>query len=117
MATALPVTYPLTIYHGTTFFAQFQWKPDGTNGEDMTGWTAQMWITSPGFEPAATLSTDQEIDLTAEGYVTVQMQPAATRALKPDLYRYNLDLVDIGGTTTRLLHGTLTVVRDAEPQT
>lgn len=117
MATALPLNYALVIYHGTTFTRQFRWRPDGTTPQDFTGWTAEMWISSPGFTLGYDLSTDpgEGLTLDDQGQVTISMSAADTAELKPGVYRYNLDLTDAGGTVIRFLRGRVDVVGDAEP--
>lgn len=115
MSDALPVTYPLKVYHGTTFTQAFRWKPDGTTPQDLRDWTATMWVRAPGLAPTVTLTHEDYLTLTEDGQVVILLQAEATQALRPGVYLYNLDLVDTFGDSTRFLRGEITVVRDAEP--
>lgn len=116
MAT-LPAKYPLTINRGATFARVFRWSPDGTNPQDFTGWTANLYIAQPGL-PRVTVSVltiGAGITLNSAGQIFVAMTDAQTLALPTGVYVYNLDLTDPAGATTRFVHGRLDVDEDAGP--
>lgn len=115
MATTLPTRYPLSVYTGATFRQVFRWKPDGITGQDLTGWTAILYLGISGRVPVIIVDTDTGITLDDQGTIGVTVSAAATRPLKPGVYQYNLDLIDAGGYVIRFARGRVDVIKDAGP--
>ncbi len=115
--TTLPLLHELTVYAGTTYRAEFTWKPDGTLGQDFTGWHARCRIGQAG-GPARLELTDQPgrgLTLTPAGQVMLALTPAQTDGLGAGAYSYQLDLTAPGGDITRFLRGRVQVVADVGP--
>jgi hypothetical protein len=110
---SLPLDYDVVIYSGTSFKRTFRWLPDGTNPVDFTGWYAQMRIGQPLNVADMVLDTALgNILLSADGYLTVSMNPQQTAALVTSATWYNLDLTQPDGFVRRFLRGRVSVVVD-----
>lgn len=117
MAT-LPIVYELTAYTATTFRREFRWLPGGTVPQDFTGWDGHMRIGPSAGNALVELNVvNGGLALTASGQIIIVMLPSDTASLRPGVYAYNLDLIDIGGTVTRFMRGRFEVIRDVGPKT
>lgn len=117
MAT-LPLSYELTAYTSTTFRREFRWLPGGTDPQDFTGWDAYLRIGPAAGTALAELNvTNGGLVLTATGQIIAVMLPSDTATLRPGVYAYNLDLIDMSGTVTRFMRGRFEVIRDVGPKT
>lgn len=109
----LPLRYDITVYSGTSFRREFRWKPDGTNPIDFTGWTAMMLLGQQLAFANVELTTDNGgIVLTSFGQIIVEMSPFQTKALKPPVAYYNMDLTEPDGFVRRFLRGRVSVAVD-----
>lgn len=116
MAT-LPLTYELTAYTSTTFRREFRWLPGGTTPQDFTGWDGYLRIGPAAGNALIELNkTNGGLVLTATGQIIVAMLPSDTATLRPAVYAYNLDLIDMAGTVTRFMRGRFEVIRDVGPK-
>lgn len=111
----LPLQHELTAYAGATFHQEFQWLPDGTAPQDLTGWQASMLIGYPSTMLVELSDTNGGIALDVDGSVIITLLPAETALLAPQVYSYHLDLTDPAGNVIRLLRGRFEVIRDVDP--
>lgn len=108
---SLPIVLGLTIEQGATFRQPFRFREKDGTYRNMTVYTAKFYaVNQDGSEFLTLDSADDEILLTADGYVTVIVPAAVTADMEPDAGReYNLDLTDEAGEVTRLAKGPLQV--------
>jgi hypothetical protein len=115
---SLPLTYELTAYTSTTFRREFRWLPGGTVPQDFTGWDGYLRIGQAAGNALIELNTlNGGLLLTATGQIIAVMLPSDTATLKPGIYAYNLDVIDMAGTVTRFMRGRFEVIRDVGPKT
>jgi len=114
----LPLSYDLTIYSGTSYRREFRWLPDRVNPIDFTGWAATMLIGQQLAAADVELSTDNGgIVLSNVGQIIIEMTPFQTKALKPPVAYYNVDLTEPDGFVRRFMRGRVSVVVDVKART
>ena len=113
MAT-LPIEYALKVYRGASFTKSFRWRPDGTTGQDFTGWAGKLYIGRPRRPALIVVDGTNGLELGADGEITVTL-PATTTMGLGGVYVYNLDLIAPDGSVTRFLRGRLDAEQDAGP--
>ncbi len=110
----LPVSLDLTVYAGTSFRREFRWRPQGSTGQDFTGWTGSFRVGPPQGVPTMTVTDANGITLGTDGQFIIDLPPAVTDTMRPGTFFYVLDLESPDGFILRLLRGRLSVVRDLE---
>lgn len=113
----LPLDYDIVLYSGTSYRREFRWLPDGTNPIDFTGYSAIMRFGQPGMPALVELSVGSGITLKLDGNIYIELTPAQTRALRPGIAYYNLDLTEPSGFVQRFLRGRVSLVVDVESAT
>jgi hypothetical protein len=103
-----PGRYNITVYQGSTWVLEPQWKI-GSSYVDVTGYTAAMDVR---FSPSSTStiirlssSNGRIVVGTTDGKFTLQLTAVETAALAPNSYVYDLEITAPDGTVTRLLEG------------
>jgi hypothetical protein len=103
-----PGRYNITVYQGSTWVLEPQWKI-GSSYVDVTGYTAAMDVR---YSPTSTTSiielTSQNNRIivgTTDGKFTLQLNSATTTGLPAGSYVYDLEITGTDGTVTRLLEG------------
>ena len=119
MATVtLPVDLPLVVHIGIGLYRELRWKPDGTTGQDFTGWTALLLIGPRCGTAVAQLDTDTGGGLTLDedGLITVTLDAVASETLPSGELYYQLDLTPPDpDPPIRFLTGRLSVICGISP--
>ena len=111
--TTTPADYNVTAHQGATFNLDLTYKVGGV-AVDLTGFSAAMQVREKPSSQTAVLSLVDPADITlggAAGTIAITATAAATAALTPGAYRYDLEL-DSGSDVTRLLRGSFTIVAE-----
>ena len=110
-----PAVVNLTIYQGSTFMQEFQWKTGNpATPVDLTGFTARMQIRPKITDPTiiATLTTENAgITFTdaVNGKFTMEISATDTSAMEFKNAVYDLEMVMPGGRVKRLFGGGVTL--------
>jgi hypothetical protein len=110
-----PATVNLTIYQGSTFSQEFQWKSgDPAVPVDLTGYAARMQIrekiSSPNY--IVNLTTENGgivIRDAVNGKFSIEISADATTTMNFKTAVYDLEFVSPDGIVRRLLGGTVTL--------
>jgi hypothetical protein len=114
----LPLAYDITVYSGTSYRREFRWLPDRVNPIDFTGWSAVMLLGQQLSVADVELTSDNGgIELTSSGQIIIWMTPFQTKALKPPVSYYNMDLTEPDGFVRRFMRGRISVVVDVKAKT
>jgi hypothetical protein len=106
----------ITIYEGATWIKPFELTDSGSAPLDLTGYTAELRISSSRGGTAdyvATSADDLSIDELG-GVITATIPATATDALEFEKGVWELDMTDGSGVVTRLLMGSVTVQQRIE---
>ena len=103
-----PGTYNTTIYCGATWDKTFTWRIDG-NLVDWTGYSAKLQVKEYlNADSVLTLTSGSGITLGGSaGTIALVMTSAATGAVTPGQYLYDLEVTN-GTVTYRVLEGKFT---------
>lgn len=105
--------HDITIEQGATFQMNLVWKDAGGTPINLTGYSARMQVRRTYRADTAELSlTSPSGGITlggALGTIAIIATAAQTAAITVLVGVYDLELVDAGGTVTRLIEGAVTI--------
>jgi hypothetical protein len=107
--------YDFTILQGATFDRNFYYKDGNGDAIDLTDYTARMQIRNDYDEIVELELTTENGRLAitaAEGKIRMLLTATETAALSFIDAKYDLELVYVDGTITRLLEGTVTLSKE-----
>jgi hypothetical protein len=111
--------YNLEIEQGATFTKSFTVKQPGGTPVDLTGYTVRMMARANYDDPAplitlSTISPPAGITLTDPdgGQFQIALTAAQTAALNFSKILYDLEIVSGAGVVTRLLEGSVTLIKE-----
>lgn len=106
-------TYDITTYQGSTFSLGVTWKDDEEEPIDLTGYAVQLQVRGPGSKLRLNLTDEAGISIAdpSSGHLDILIDAEAMAAVKPGLYRYELEMRQ-GGFTTKLLRGDFKVIEE-----
>lgn len=112
---------------GATFIKRYQWKTGGVPASpgvpavpatpvDLTGWIGRLDVVTNIRGEASTvvisLTSPTNIQLDAQGNVTITITPAMTKDLAPGKYLFDLELESPTGFVRNLVGGTISIARN-----
>lgn len=110
-----PGQHNFTLYQGTTLRKTFTWTADNVP-VNLTGYTgrSQFRATYQDPTPALNMTTLNGGIIINElaGEITMFASAEDTALLTADRYLYDLELIDSIGDVSRLIYGTVTIVRE-----
>jgi tRNA threonylcarbamoyladenosine modification (KEOPS) complex Pcc1 subunit len=110
---ALAATYGFTIDQGATFSQTLTWKDPSNVAIDLTGYTARMQIRGKRTSTSVTLSLTTEnggITLGDDaGTIDLLISATDSAAMEVGTYVYDLELISVSGSVSRLLMGNFVV--------
>ena len=113
MSCAIAGIYNITCDQGATLQRSITWSDSARNPYNLTGYTARMQVRSTVSSSTIIIELTTEngrISLgTGEWNVNLTIASAATAALTPGLYVYDLEIVSGSGVVTRLIEGNFKV--------
>ena len=111
-----PGQHNFTLYQGTTLRKKFTWLDANGVAMDLTGYTGRCQLRTSIQDTVAaidmtTLNGGVLID-GLQGTITLYATDVQTAALDKDTYVYDLEIIDPSTDVSRLVYGTITVVKE-----
>lgn len=110
-----PGQHNFTLYQGTTLRKTFTWLANNVP-VDLTAYTGRCQFRASYAEtvPALNMTTLNGGILIDEpaGQITLYATDVQTAALTADKYFYDLEIIDPAGDVSRLIYGTVTLVKE-----
>lgn len=106
------LNYAIKVRQGQTFTRAFTWKPDGTNAQNLTGYTARLQVrrvagsTTYLAEWTSADSSGERLVLGGSaGTITFDLSATVTAALPAGRFVYDLEVESGSGVVTPLMAG------------
>lgn len=106
-------TYDITTYAGSTFSLGITWRDDNEDPIDLTTYDARLQVRGPGAKLRLDLTEGNGLVINEPetGHIDVLIDAETLAAVKPGIYRYELEM-QAGDFATKILRGDFRVISE-----